>query len=93
MRVGPGLAVVMLLITACSNAASPTPASRASGTPNPPASTSVSPQRLIARIPLDWAPTLVASGYGYLWIVSAREQTVARLDPTLTHGNQLFTLG
>jgi YVTN family beta-propeller protein len=35
----------------------------------------------MARIPLGWAPTLLASGYGYLWIASRKEHTVARLDP------------
>ncbi len=50
----------------------------------PTAQTALDPERILARIPLTWKPTLVASGYGFIWIVSREDHTVARLDPN-TH--------
>jgi YVTN family beta-propeller protein len=37
--------------------------------------------RMIATIPLDWKPTLIAQGNGLIWVVGREDHFVARLDP------------
>jgi len=73
--------VVLVLASACANEASPAVGSHASSTPTPSSPTAPGSNRILARIPLPWTPTLIASGYGSLWIVSDTERMVARLDP------------
>lgn len=71
---------MLVLLTACAETAPPAPPARQSMLPPTP-STAPAGHRVLARVPLAWKPTLIAGGYGYLWIASREERTVARLDP------------
>ena len=57
-----------------------TPIAEATGGVAPSASPTT-PGQVVAAILLDWKPTLIAEGNGWVWVVSREAKLVARLDP------------
>lgn len=80
LRVAILLSSAWIGLTACQAAVTATTSTPVADSPG--ATPSLTTNRdVIATIPLEWKPTLIAQGNGVLWVVGQESHFVARLDP------------
>jgi len=80
------LSSALIGLAACQAAGTVTSTTSITSSPSTTPS-SITNHDIIATIPLDWKPTLIAQGNGVLWVVGQENHFVARLNPVT---NQLI---
>jgi len=87
LRIAVLLSSALISLAACQAAVTATSTTSITSSPSatPPSTTN---REILATIPLEWKPTLIAQGNGVLWVVGQEDHFVARLNPVT---NQLIS--